>query len=197
MIGAALFVLSQSTVANASEEIDWSEYYAPTVVATDAAQAMQVDSAASPKEVARDNYTITDPPPPPPPPPPAPEPEPTPVPKVEEEVEVWTPPLVTPDPGSAQEYAQQRLAAMGLGDDEFACLVALWNRESGWRVNANNASSGAYGIPQALPGSKMASAGDDWETNANTQIDWGLGYIMGRYGSPCAAWQHSELENWY
>lgn len=197
MIGAALFVLSQSTVANASEEIDWAEYYAPAVTSSDVAQSMKVDSVVVAKEVARDNYTITDPPPPPPPPPPAPEPEPEPEVEVEAEAEVWTPPAVTPDPGSAQEYAQQQLAAMGMNDGEFACLVALWNRESGWRVNANNASSGAYGIPQALPGSKMASAGADWETNANTQIDWGLGYIMGRYGSPCAAWAHSEAENWY
>ena len=82
--------------------------------------------------------------------------------------------------------------ARGWSDAEFGCLVALWNRESGWRVNAYNAGSGAYGIPQALPGSKMASAGADWETNAATQISWGLGYIGGRYGTPCGAWAHSE-----
>ncbi|MCD1570012.1 lytic transglycosylase domain-containing protein [Agromyces mediolanus] len=109
----------------------------------------------------------------------------------------WAPPAVTPDPGSAQGYAAGAVAARGWGSGEFDCLVALWNRESGWRVNAHNSSSGAYGIPQALPGSKMASAGDDWETNAATQIEWGLGYIQGRYSSPCGAWAHSESAGWY
>jgi threonine dehydrogenase-like Zn-dependent dehydrogenase len=83
------------------------------------------------------------------------------------------------------------------GGGEFDCLVALWNKESGWRVNAMNPYSGAYGIPQALPGSKMASAGADWETNAATQIEWGLGYIAGRYGTPCGAWGHSQSVGWY
>jgi hypothetical protein len=80
---------------------------------------------------------------------------------------------------------------------EFQCLVDLWNRESGWDENAYNSSSGATGIPQALPGDKMASAGDDWATNPATQIEWGLGYIDGVYGSPCAAWSHSESVGWY
>ncbi len=101
------------------------------------------------------------------------------------------------DPGSAQAIAQQMVAARGWGDDQFACLVALWNKESGWRVNASNGSSGAYGIPQALPGSKMASAGADWQTNPATQITWGLGYIAGRYGTPCGAWAHLQSSNWY
>jgi hypothetical protein len=70
-------------------------------------------------------------------------------------------------------------------------------RESGWRVDANNASSSAYGIPQALPGSKMSSAGADWATNPATQIRWGLGYIEDRYGSPCGAWGHSQSYGWY
>ena len=78
----------------------------------------------------------------------------------------WAPPAVTPDPGSAQAYAAGAVAARGWPSSEFDCLVALWSKESGWRVNAYNASSGAYGIPQALPGSKMATAGADWETNA-------------------------------
>ena len=76
----------------------------------------------------------------------------------------WAPPAVTPDPGSAQAYAAGAVAARGWPSTEFDCLVALWSKESGWRVNAYNASSGAYGIPQALPGSKMATAGADWET---------------------------------
>ncbi len=109
----------------------------------------------------------------------------------------WRPPFVTPDPGTAQAIAYDMVLARGWGDGEFACLVALWNKESGWRVNAYNASSGAYGIPQSLPGNKMASAGADWETNPATQITWGLGYIGGRYGSPCGAWDHSQRTGWY
>ncbi|MCU1413146.1 MAG: secreted protein [Microbacteriaceae bacterium] len=98
--------------------------------------------------------------------------------------------------GEAQLIAYNMLISMGMGDDQFSCLVSLWNKESHWSTTAGNAS-GAYGIPQALPGSKMASAGPDWQTNATTQITWGLGYIDGRYGSPCAAWAHSEASNWY
>ncbi|MFF2484999.1 lytic transglycosylase domain-containing protein [Microbacterium sp. NPDC058062] len=109
----------------------------------------------------------------------------------------WRPPFVTPDPGSAQAIAYDMVLARGWGDDQFACLVALWKKESGWRVNAYNAGSGAYGIPQALPGSKMASAGADWETNPATQIAWGLGYIGGRYSTPCGAWDHSQRTGWY
>ncbi|ALJ20299.1 lytic transglycosylase domain-containing protein [Microbacterium sp. No. 7] len=109
----------------------------------------------------------------------------------------WAPPFVAPDPGSAQAIAYDMVLSRGWGDDEFSCLVALWNRESGWRVNAYNASSGAYGIPQSLPAEKMASAGADWETNPATQISWGLGYIGDRYGTPCGAWGHSESYGWY
>ncbi|MDQ1690900.1 MAG: hypothetical protein QOD87_1008, partial [Pseudonocardiales bacterium] len=72
----------------------------------------------------------------------------------------------------------------------------LWTKESGWRTDAAN-PSGAYGIPQALPGSKMSAAGADWQTSASTQITWGLGYIAGVYGTPCAAWAHSQATNWY
>ena len=109
----------------------------------------------------------------------------------------WAPPAIAPDPGSAQAYAAGAVAARGWPSSEFDCLVALWSKESGWRVNAYNASSGAYGIPQALPGSKMATAGADWETNAATQIEWGLGYVSGRYGTPCGAWAHSQDVGWY
>lgn len=100
-------------------------------------------------------------------------------------------------PGGAQATARGMLGGFGWGDDQFSCLVSLWNKESGWNVRAYNAGSGAYGIPQALPGSKMGSAGADWETNAATQISWGLGYISGRYGSPCGAWGHSQSTGWY
>src|SRR5690606_13516464 len=97
------------------------------------------------------------------------------------------------NPAAAQAYAWSWFSHFGWsGDGEQWCLTALWNRESGWRTNAYNASSGAYGIPQALPGSKMAAVGPDWRTNYETQIIWGLVYIDGRYGSPCAAWEHSE-----
>ena len=96
----------------------------------------------------------------------------------------------------AKAYASSQMSAWGWDANEYSCLVGLWDRESGWNYQASNAS-GAYGIPQALPGSKMASAGSDWATNPATQIDWGLGYIKGRYGSPCAAWSHSESAGWY
>ncbi|WP_211116261.1 hypothetical protein [Glycomyces buryatensis] len=81
--------------------------------------------------------------------------------------------------------------------NEVSCLVSLWDRESGWNESAYNSGSGAYGIPQSLPGDKMAANGDDWETNPATQIAWGLDYIDGRYGNPCGAWAHSESNGWY
>jgi hypothetical protein len=103
----------------------------------------------------------------------------------------------SPDPGTAQAIAQSMLSARGLGADQYSCLVSLWNGESGWNVYAMNPSSGAYGIPQALPGSKMASAGADWATNPATQIAWGLSYIEGRYATPCGAWAYAENNGWY
>jgi hypothetical protein len=115
----------------------------------------------------------------------------------EESTKEYVAPDFTPDPGSAQAYALTAVTARGWGQSEFNCLVSLWNKESGWRANAMNSSSGAYGIPQALPGEKMVSAGEDWATNANTQIEWGLGYISGRYGTPCGAWAHSVDVGWY
>ena len=100
-------------------------------------------------------------------------------------------------PADAQATARGMLAGYGWGDDQFGCLVSLWQKESGWNYQAYNRSSGAYGIPQALPGSKMGSAGADWQTNPATQIAWGLGYISGRYGTPCGAWGHSQSTGWY
>ena len=102
-----------------------------------------------------------------------------------------------PDPGTAQAIAYQMVMARGWASTEFDCLVSLWNRESHWNVYASNSSSGAYGIPQALPGSKMGSVAADWATNPATQITWGLGYITGRYGTPCGAWSHSQNSGWY
>lgn len=97
------------------------------------------------------------------------------------------PPGMTVDPAAAQAYAASRIGAYGWGSDQMSCLIRLWNGESGWRANAYNTSSGAYGIPQSLPAHKMSTAGPDWMTNANTQINWGLDYINRSYGSPCTA----------
>lgn len=137
-----------------------------------AAESQQFDHAGSGNNhVVRDNYTATS------------------APKA---------PLVgAPDAGTAQAIAYDMVMARGWDQSEYSCLVALWNRESRWNTYAENSSSGAYGIPQALPGSKMASAGDDWRTNPATQITWGIGYIAARYVTPCGAWEHSESHNWY
>jgi len=105
--------------------------------------------------------------------------------------------LAHASPAAAQAWARQNLKVYGWGQGQFGPLLNLWNRESGWRWSARNPSSGAYGIPQSLPGSKMASAGSDWRDNAGTQVKWGLGYISGRYGSPANAWAHSQRTGWY
>ena len=136
--------------------------------------------------ITRDGYAVTE------------KPKPVPVVAAVEKKQSFTAPsAAVPDPGSAQAYAYGAVAARGWGEDQYNCLVSLWQKESGWRVNAENSSSGAYGIPQALPGSKMATAGEDWATNAGTQIEWGLSYITGRYGTPCGAWGKSQASGWY
>ncbi len=105
---------------------------------------------------------------------------------------------VVVDPARAKAYARTTMSSRyGWGDDQYQCLVLLWTRESSWRADALNSSSGAYGIPQSLPADKMASAGADWRTNGNTQVDWGLSYIASRYSTPCAAWAHSQSTGWY
>lgn len=105
---------------------------------------------------------------------------------------------VTNTPDGARAAAQSIMASTyGWGSGQFSCLNSLWNKESGWNYKAYNANGGATGIPQALPGSKMAAAGSDWATNATTQVKWGLGYISATYGTPCAAWGHSQAMNWY
>ncbi len=96
-----------------------------------------------------------------------------------------------------QAYARAKCSAYGWSTADFNCLVSLWNKESGWNPNAYNSRSGAYGIPQALPASKMSTAGTDYRTNYRTQINWGLGYIKSRYGSPSKAWNHSQSKGWY
>ena len=101
-------------------------------------------------------------------------------------------------PAGAQATARKIASSRyGWGADQFSCLSSLWNKESSWNYQANNPSSGAYGIAQALPGSKMATTGSDWQTNASTQVAWGLSYIDRAYGTPCAAWGHSQSVNWY
>ena len=112
-------------------------------------------------------------------------------------MELPDPALVQVDPGTARALGLSMTLEKGWGEDQYACLESLWTKESKWNVSAANASSGAYGIPQALPGSKMASAGADWRTNAATQISWGLGYIENRYATPCGAWAHSKNTGWY
>ncbi len=99
--------------------------------------------------------------------------------------------------GSPQRIAVAMLGSFGWSASQFSCLDPLWAHESGWSVSAYNAGSGAFGIPQALPGSRMASAGPDWQTDPATQIKWGLQYIKGSYGSPCGAWAHEEATGWY
>lgn len=96
-----------------------------------------------------------------------------------------------------QEYAATVCSSYGWSETDVECLISLWNKESGWNPYACNSSSGAYGIPQALPASKMASKGADYKTNYQTQINWGLSYISSRYGNPQNAWSHWLAKGWY
>lgn len=99
--------------------------------------------------------------------------------------------------GTPKEVAMNLLADHGWKTSQFSCLDSLWTKESHWKVSADNPTSTAYGIPQALPGKRMAAYGDDWRTNPVVQIKWGLDYIENTYGSPCNAWSHSKLKGWY
>jgi hypothetical protein len=108
-----------------------------------------------------------------------------------------TTPVAAPDPGTAQHIAYQMMSSFGFSPStQWQCLDEVWQKESSWQYDAQNAS-GAYGIPQSLPASKMASAGSDYLTNPATQIKWGLGYISQTYGTPCNAWAHEETDGWY
>jgi flagellar biosynthesis GTPase FlhF len=99
--------------------------------------------------------------------------------------------------GTPKQIAKNLLADHGWKESQFGCLESLWNKESRWRVDADNPTSTAYGIPQALPGNRMAAYGSDWRTNPIVQIKWGLDYIDNTYGSPCNAWAHSQNKGWY
>ncbi|MEV4003186.1 lytic transglycosylase domain-containing protein [Actinomadura sp. NPDC049753] len=101
-----------------------------------------------------------------------------------------------PSAGQNKAYGKKMNELKGWGRC-WPSLLTLWNHESGWNERAENPSSGAYGIPQALPGSKLASAGADWRTSSPTQIAWGLGYIKARYKDPCLAWDWWQAHNWY
>ncbi|MEV4415326.1 transglycosylase SLT domain-containing protein [Catellatospora sp. NPDC049609] len=109
----------------------------------------------------------------------------------------------TSTPTSCKSYSGNQLTAckllpsFGFGYSQMVPLVKLWQHESGWNHKAENSGSGAYGIPQALPGDKMAKFGDDWRTNPATQIKWGLDYIKNRYDTPAGAWNHFQDNNWY
>ncbi|WP_253206236.1 transglycosylase SLT domain-containing protein [Curtobacterium aetherium] len=200
-VGGSLFNPMQTDAASAAPVL------APAPISTP--QQFSAHGTYGDFDAARDGFDVTKPAPKP-----TPTPTPTPMATAEADADAATtdttttetaapqqaapavPAVATPDPGSAQAIAQQMVAARGWGNDQFSCLVSLWNKESGWRVNAYN-PSGAYGIPQSLPGSKMASVGADWQTNPATQITWGLNYITGVYGTPCGAWAHSVSYNWY
>ena len=96
----------------------------------------------------------------------------------------------------AKEYAKEKCKDYGWSNEDYNNLVSLWERESGWSVTAGNTEK-AYGIPQAYPGKKMASCGQDWKTNYKTQINWGLSYISDTYTNPTKAWNHFQKNKWY
>jgi hypothetical protein len=101
-------------------------------------------------------------------------------------------------PKGAREVARVLMDdKYGWGEKQYACLDELWIKESNWNYRASNKRTGAHGIPQALPATKMDSAGTDWRTNPVTQISWGLRYIEVRYESPCKAWAKFKRSNWY
>jgi hypothetical protein len=176
---AAEQAAAAAAAAQAAAEAQAAEEAAAAAAAQSAAQAQAQVKAAAPRPAA------------PAPVPQATVPKPAPAPAPAR-------PAAPTNPSGAQAIARDMMASKyGWGADQLGCLVSLWDKESGWNVNAYNASSGATGIPQALPGSKMASAGADWATNPATQISWGLGYIAERYGNPCGAWNKSVASGWY
>lgn len=173
LLCASALIVSGALVVAPAAESHAPESGQPTT----AVQTFAASDEATLAPPSQDHYSVTDPPP--------------------SEATASAPPSASVEPGTAQAIAAEMTAGLGWGGGEFDCLVALWNRESGWNSSAQNSSSGAYGIPQALPGDKMSSAGADWQSNPATQIAWGLDYITGRYGTPCGAWGHSESVGWY
>ena len=153
-----------------------SPYYIPAVSVVKACQEVSIDGTYT-TAAGRDGVSVTA--------------------RSAAKASATAPAAGVPDPDTAQAMGLAAVKARGWGMEQYDCLVALWNRESHWNVYAHNTSSGAYGIPQSLPGEKMATVADDWQTNPATQIEWGLRYIEGRYGSPCGAWAHSEAVHWY
>ncbi|WP_249273692.1 lytic transglycosylase domain-containing protein [Agreia sp. VKM Ac-1783] len=191
-VGASVLV----NVVDPYSGVAASEYFTVALEPGSNLPSQSVTSSSQAASIVRDGFTVTEPPKPTPTPTPTPAPAETPA-KTGGGGGGYAPPAAAPDPGSAQAIAAQMVADRGWPSTEYDCLYSLWSKESGWRYNAYNAGSGAYGIPQSLPGSKMASAGADWETNPATQITWGLGYITGRYETPCGAWGHSQSSGWY
>jgi hypothetical protein len=191
---AFVFVSGPNTVASATQFQGTFADFAPDGQTV----AIAGDFASS---VSRDAYSVTDPPPPPPVVLPSSTTESSSSSSSESSSSSSDSGCPTPDvatdPAGAKAIGQELAAARGWTGEQFDALVALWNRESGWNVKALNKSSCAYGIPQALPGSKMASAGSDWQTNPATQITWGLNYIAGVYGDPVSALAHSNSTGWY
>jgi hypothetical protein len=201
---AASFMMLFAINAHSAEAAPTGSF-APEVSASSASSQSLTASGGSVSAIARDDYTITDPPAPEPVPVPAAVAAPAPTP-VSSSAPVESAPAAAsdcsanvvpqpglPEAGSLQDIAYQAVMGYGWGEQNYYYLLALWNRESGWNPTASN-PSGAYGIPQALPGSKM---GPGWESDPNVQIDWGLRYIAGTYGTPCEAWASSENRGWY
>ncbi|MFE5858382.1 transglycosylase SLT domain-containing protein [Streptomyces sp. NPDC056500] len=104
----------------------------------------------------------------------------------------------TAAPAAAEVASAKTIAKKMINDEaQFQCFSKIVERESNWDADASNPSSGAYGLVQALPGTKMATAGSDWRTNPATQIEWGLDYMKDRYGSACGAWSSWQVQGWY
>ncbi|WP_312181707.1 lytic transglycosylase domain-containing protein [Arthrobacter sp.] len=187
--------LSRLQAARAEASVREQAEAARTAAGKAPGNAAAPDAGAVINPIIPTSPPVTAPVPQPPPVTPAPPVQET-VPPVQETVPP-APAAPVDDPAAAQAYANGQMSAYGWDGSQFRCLLDLWNRESNWRTSAANPYSGAYGIPQSLPGDKMAAFGSDWRTNYRTQINWGLFYISTRYKHPCAAWAHSEQNNWY
>lgn len=186
-LSAFAFVATVSIVLVSIADTSTSSVALEATAPAKTAVASQEFTASAAHQVTAELATYDVKAPPPPPPPPVEQPA----------ARAGAPAAGTPDPGSAKAIAAELVSARGWGTEQYDCLVALWQKESGWNVFAYNESSGAYGIPQSLPGSKMATVGADWETNPATQITWGLNYIQDRYGNPCGAYASSQSRGWY